>query len=66
MSSPRKSPESKAIIATAFALYHPLEALLTLRCIEMEVLGEKIEKLEAENQELKRMLEACKDGSSGH
>ena len=31
----------------------------------MEVLGEKIEKLEAENQELKRELKAWKDDSSG-
>ena len=30
----------------------------------MEVLGEKIEKLEAENQELKRQLKAVDDDSS--
>ena len=32
---------------------------------EMEVLGEKMEKLEAENQELKRELKALKDDNSG-
>ena len=32
---------------------------------EMEVLGERIEKLEAENQELKRELKAWKDGDHG-
>lgn len=31
----------------------------------MEVLGEKIEKLEAENQELKRELKARKDVDDG-
>ena len=31
---------------------------------EMEVLGEKIEKLEAENQELKRQLQAVDDDNS--
>lgn len=31
----------------------------------MDVLGEKMEKLEAENQELKRKLKAFKDDDSG-
>lgn len=32
---------------------------------QMEVLGEKMEKLEAENRELKRELKALEDDNSG-
>ena len=34
-------------------------------CAEMEVMGEKMEKLEAENQELKRKLKAFKNDENG-
>ena len=42
------------------------EALLTLNSnLEMDVLNEKIEKLEKENQELKRELKVRKDDDNG-
>ena len=51
---------------TLLAFPHCLEAMLTFNSnLEMDVLNEKIETLEKENQELKRELKVRKDDDNG-
>lgn len=53
-------------VFTPLALPHLLEELSdSTICAEMEVLGEKMEKLEEENQELRRKLKAIQNDENG-